>query len=639
MNRKKRNRHSKRRAAVLGAVVLGAATAAAIRRRPTEGGYHQSLFWRLYDSAAHTIDQRVGWDRLPPPFGLAVIVGLRSVLRKLNLHDTSGQPAVNRPPIPPPDPRYAVIRTADGTHNDLDQPGMGMAGSRFGRNVPVERTFPDPEPALLEPSPRVVSRTLLTRNQFQPATSVNALVAAWLQFMVRDWFSHGKSPQDNPWRIQLADDDPWPQHPMTILRTRPDPTRPEGPSDLPPTYVNTQTHWWDASQIYGSSKEQQQLARTGEHGRLRVGPDGLLPYPSDPDSNPAMVPGFWLGLAMMHTLFTLEHNAICDRLWAEYPSWSDDDLFERARLINAALIAKIHTVEWTPAVISHPTTQWALRANWWGLAGERLHKLFGRLSPSEVVSGIPGSETQHYGVPYALTEEFVAVYRMHPLIPDDFSFRSVADDQQVQALTFRDITGPKALEVMDKLAMTDLFYSFGTIHPGLVTLHNYPRFLQEFERPDGNLMDLAATDVLRIRELGVPRYNEFRRLLHLRPAEDFESLTDNQEWARELRQVYGDVERVDLMVGMYAEPRPTGFAFSDTAFRIFVLMASRRLNSDRFFTRDYTPQVYTQAGLDWIDANSMATVLLRHYPHLRPSMRSVANAFVPWERRGAGRVE
>ena len=69
---------------------------------------------------------------------------------------------------------------------------------------------------------------------------------------------------------------------------------------------------------------------------------------------------------------------------------------------------------------------------------------------------------------------------------------------------------------------------------------------------------------------------------------------------------------------MFAEPLPKGFAFSDTAFRIFILMASRRLNSDRFFTTDYTPQVYTQAGMDWIDANDMSTVLLRHYPGLAP---------------------
>jgi hypothetical protein len=315
---------------------------------------------------------------------------------------------------------------------------------------------------------------------------------------------------------------------------------------------------------------------------------------------------------------------------------SDDQLFEHARLVNAALLAKIHTVEWTPVVISHPTTRVALPANWWGLAGERLHRLLGRLSSSEVVSGIPGSQTQHFGVPYAITEEFVAVYRMHPLIPDDYELRSAADDRTIEQVTLREVAGPAALKVLAEFPLADLLYSFGTINPGLVTLHNHPRYLQEFERPDGKgLMDLAATDVLRIRELGVPRYNEFRRLLRLEPAKDFESLTDNPAWAEELRRVYrGDVERVDLMVGMFAERRPAGFVFSDTAFRIFILMASRRLNSDRFLTNDYTPEVYTPAGLDWVERTTMSTVLLRHYPQLRPALRSVPNAFVPWTRPG-----
>ena len=147
-------------------------------------------------------------------------------------------------------------------------------------------------------------------------------------------------------------------------------------------------------------------------------------------------------------------------------------------------------------------------------------------------------------------------------------------------------------------------------------------------------MDLAATDILRVRERGVPRYNEFRRLFHLKPADSFEELTDNPEWARELSEVYGDVENVDLMVGLYAEPLPKGFGFSDTAFRVFILMASRRLKSDRFFTRDYTAETYTQEGLDWIDGASMRDVLLRHFPQLEPALHGVDNAFQPWARVG-----
>jgi hypothetical protein len=638
----KRGRNHKRAlATAVGIAAVAAGTAAALGRRPAQQGYRQSPFWRLYDGTAQAVDRTIGWDRLPTPLGLIVLVGLRNLLRKHNLHDTSSLPAVNTPPVPPFDPGLETTRSADGTHNDLEHPAMGMAGARFGRNVPIEHTFPEPLPALLEPSPREVSRVLLTRpgGRIQAAEGANALVAAWLQFMIRDWFSHGKSPTDNPWQVELADDDPWPQRPMRILRTRLDPTRPAGTTDLAPTYVNTETPWWDGSQLYGSSREAQDLVRAHSDGKLRIGPDGLPPHPTEPDRDPARVPGFWLGLALLQSLFALEHNAICDRLRAEYPSWSDDELFERARLVNAALLAKIHTVEWTPVVISHPTTRVALPANWWGLAGERLHRVFGgRLSSSEVISGIPGSKTNHYGVPYALTEEFVAVYRMHPLMPDDYDFRSAAGDGPIQAMTLRDIAGPNALEVLAKISMVDLLYSFGTIPPGLVTLHNYPRFLQEFERPDGSgLMDLAATDVLRIRELGVPRYNQFRRLLRLSPAKDFESLTDNPVWAEELRRVYsGDIERVDLMVGMFAERRPAGFAFSDTAFRIFILMASRRLNSDRFLTRDYTAGVYTPAGLEWVERTTMSSVLLRHYPQLRPALRSIPNAFTAWSRSAPG---
>jgi hypothetical protein len=41
---------------------------------------------------------------------------------------------------------------------------------------------------------------------------------------------------------------------------------------------------------------------------------------------------------------------------------------------------------------------------------------------------------------------------------------------------------------------------------------------------------------------------------------DVAALTDKPQWAQELRRLYdNDIERVDLMVGMYAERRPQGF--------------------------------------------------------------------------------
>jgi hypothetical protein len=245
-----------------------------------------------------------------------------------------------------------------------------------------------------------------------------------------------------------------------------------------------------------------------------------------------------------------------------------------------------------------------------------------------VLSGIPGSPTNHHAAPYSLTEEFVAVYRMHPLLPDDYVFRSLENDAVLEELTFPEIGLRGTRTRLEELGMATCLYSFGRAHPGAITLHNYPRFLQNLERPDGTTVDLAATDVLRVRERGVPRYNEFRRLFHRKPVRTFEEL--NPQHADELKRIYGDVERLDLMIGLYSEPLPQGFGFSDTAFRVFVLMASRRIKSDRFFTRDYTPEVYTREGLEWVDETSMKTVLLRHFPQLEPALHGVANAFAPW---------
>jgi len=172
------------------------------------------------------------------------------------------------------------------------------------------------------------------------------------------------------------------------------------------------------------------------------------------------------------------------------------------------------------------------------------------------------------------------------------------------------------------------------MNPGAITLHNYPRFLQRLEQPDTPANDLAAIDILRSRERGVPRYNDFRELLHKPRVVTFEELTDNPVWANELREVYGHVDRVDLTVGLYAEPKPAGFGFSDTAFRIFILMASRRLESDRFFTKDYTPEVYTPCGMEWIERNGLASVLTRHAPELAPMLAGIQNPFAPWHRAG-----
>jgi hypothetical protein len=561
------------------------------------------------------------------------LVDIRNELRKQNLHDTEDGPLTDNLPPVAGDAPQRLYRTTDGTYNDLKYPRMGALETRFGRNFALKNTLPDTK-NVLNPNPRVVSRELMTRTEFQPASILNLLAAAWIQFEVHDWFSHGKTdPASGVIEVPLDAGDPWPQRPMQIPRTEPDP-RPSPAPGKPPTFVNHVTHWWDGSQIYGSKKTIAAKVRAWQDGKLRIGEDRILLFDDFTGVDlTAITDNWWTGLSMLHTLFTLEHNAIAAELKNKHPQWDDEKLFQTSRLINAALMAKIHTVEWTPCILPHETVQLAMRTNWYGLVRQGLQNIIPKLEDNELLGGIIGSKQDHHAAPYSLTEEFVAVYRMHPLMPDEFDFVSIDDGRKIGHFELPEIGGKNARKISETVRMQDLFYSFGLMHPGAMRLHNYPRHLQNLRKDDGTIFDMAAVDILRDRERGVPRYNKFREMLRMDRVKSFRELTDDAASAAQIERVYGgDIEMVDLMTGLFAEPLPKGFGFSETAFRIFVLMASRRLKSDRFFTDDYKESIYTETGLKWIEKNGMASVLTRHYPELAPALEGVWNPFAPWKR-------
>jgi hypothetical protein len=571
------------------------------------------------------------WHELPYPAAAARLVAIRNELREKNLHDTE-EPPLETTDTPAPAEAHAT-RTNDGTHNDLRCPRMGSAGVRFGRNVPLEDTFPDTA-NLLNPNPRTVSRELLTRTAFQPAEIINVLAAAWIQFQVHDWFMHRKGTAAHTHDIPIADGDTWPERPMRVPITPADPPKVPN-STRPPAYTNENSHWWDGSQVYGSTTAQQAALRMGRDGKVRVGADGRLGV--DPNTG-IEITGFtdnmWVGLSLLHGLFALEHNAICDMLKRHNRHWDDERAFQTARLINSALLAKIHTVEWTPAILPNPITVTGLRANWNGLLGD-LQKVFTGINDNELLGGIPGSPTDHHTAPYSLTEEFVSVYRMHPLMPDDYAIRSVKSDATLGQFTLPEMSGRSGQKVLQQFDCADLFYSFGTSHPGAVRLHNYPKHLQNLVNDKGERIDLGTIDILRDRERGVPRYNRFRELFHKPAVRSFEELTDNPAWVEEIRRVYdNDLSKVDLMVGLMAEPLPKGFGFSETAFRLFILMASRRLKSDRFLSKDYRPEIYTKEGFNWVEETTMIDVLTRHFPAVAPAMKGIETAFHPWRKAG-----
>ncbi|GGN86888.1 hypothetical protein GCM10011579_079180 [Streptomyces albiflavescens] len=592
---------------------------------------------RLLDppmAAAFTLLNRyVPWHRLPLQLSLLNLVFLRKVLRRLNLIDTEVREAPPKAqPVPEPIPeRLRSERSYDGTYNDLSAPKMGAVGSAFGRNL-----APDYRPDQFDtPNPVTVSRRLLYRESFVPATSLNILAAAWIQFQVHDWVNHRRfQPGGRQVEVPLPPGSGgWhntPGGPPENVMRFAENEGLEQPGNRPPIlFGNVASHWWDGSEVYGEDEQTARFLREPDGGaRLRL-EDGHLPSGSNGIPLTGFNESWWMGLSAMHTLFAREHNAVCDALRAEYPSLSEERIYQTARLVVSALIAKIHTVEWTPAILATEAIDIGLHTNWQGPPKNWLNQLGLWLFEAHSLTGIPKTLPDHHAAPYSLTEDFVTVYRMHPLIPDDFELREHHFGQRLETVGFLDIQGGAAEARIRKTGLANTLYSFGIAHPGAITLHNFPRSLQQFER-DGEIIDLSVVDLVRTRRRGVPRYNDFRAGLHKPRIRSFEELTQNAETLARLKEVYRSVDEIDTVVGLFAENPPEGFGFSDTAFRIFILMATRRLQSDRFLNVDYRPEIYTPLGIDWVEKGGMNSVILRHCPELAALMPRGASAFAPW---------
>lgn len=554
-------------------------------------------------------------------------------------------------------------RTADGSWNDLRKdkdghydPLVGAAGTRFFRNVGQDRGLgavrPRPNPGVNPVSVRELSRTFFQPRPGAPRAVVpflNMWAAAWIQFMNHDWVSHGTPDRTTVDSVPLAPDDPlrakFGIDALQIAATPADPTRCAADGALPPTHVNEVTHWWDGSQLYGSDAETQARVRSHAGGRLLVGEDGLIPVdPATGLDQTGFVRNWWLGLGMLHSLFAREHNAIAARLAAAHPAWDDERLFQTARLVNAAVMAKIHTVEWTPGILANEKLHEAMLTNWYGMlttkfggAKKRAHAF---PIKSAVLGGIVGGEQATFAR-YGLSEEFTAVYRLHSLLPDEVVVQPAAAGGAPTRIPLSRTRHKAAPALLREHGLERLAASFGVQHPGQLVNNNYPPALLEAQFPGSPVVDLGATDLYRDRERGVPPFNQFRAEIGLSRFRTFDEITPDAELAARLRASYGvhadgsdRVEDLDLLVGTLCEGhRPSGFGFGETMFQIFILNASFRLIGDRFFTSDYRPEVYSAEGIEWVDEASFKGVLLRHFPGLEAStgLGNVRNAFEPWD--------
>ncbi|XP_065618442.1 alpha-dioxygenase PIOX [Quercus suber] len=602
--------------------------------------FHEAVAKMTFTDASlflivHSIDKSGIWPRLPVIFGILYLAIRRHLHNEYNLFNVgTSRVGVRFNPVDHP------FRTADGEFNDPFNEGAGSEGSFFGRNVlPV-----DQKDKLLKPDPVVVATKLLARRKFKDTgKQFNMIAASWIQFMIHDWIDHLEDTKQIELTAPKEVANQCPLKSFKFYKTKEVPT---GFYEIQTGALNIRTPWWDGSVIYGSNVKTLKKVRTLKDGKLKISPDGLLLHDQDGIAVSGDVRNSWIGVSTLQALFIKEHNAVCDALKKEYPSLDDEELYRYARLVTSAVIAKIHTIDWTVELLKTDMLLAGMRGNWYGLLGKKFKDTFGHVGGA-ILGGLVGQKKpNNHGVPYSLTEEFVSVYRLHSLLPDNLHLRDISvtpgpnkSPPLIEEVPMPNLIGRKGEEALAKIGFEMLMVSMGHQASGALELWNYPTWFRDLitqdvggqDRPDH--VDLAALEVYRDRERKIARYNEFRRALLLIPISKWEDLTDDKEAIQTLKEVYGDdVEELDLLVGLMAEKKIKGFAISETAFVIFLVMATRRLEADRFFTSYFNEETYTKKGLEWVNSTeSLKDVLDRHYPIMVMKWINSTSAFSVWD--------
>ena len=264
--------------------------------------------------------QRRAWYQLPRLLAYARLVEIRNQLREKNLHDTEEPPLekrrCRRGRSRSGDPRSAHAPT--GPTTTCIPARWAAVGRRFGRNVPLEHTFPDTA-NLIVPNPRVGQPRAddPRRSSSRRRSSTCSRPRGFSSWCTTGSCTNDRRPSSSIFRCARRRLVGAPS--IRVPRSVPEPA-PAG-STRPPAYANLNSHWWDGSQIYGCDREMAAKLRT----RTRAAscrssrPSCCRSIPTPACTSGGFTDNWWIGLAMLHTLFTLEHNHICDLLAHEHP--------------------------------------------------------------------------------------------------------------------------------------------------------------------------------------------------------------------------------------------------------------------------------------------------------------------------------
>ncbi len=490
-----------------------------------------------------------------------------SPVRGIEGRPTRGEP---REPAGPGD---AEVPSIDGSGNNLADLAMGQADTALRRRVPSD--YADGVSALAgadRPGPRTISNLVLA----QPESRPNRLGASdflwqWGQFLDHDIDltdgTQPPEPADVP--IPAGDPDFDPEGTGTVSlpfnRSLWDPATGAGP-ETPREQVNQITAWIDASNVYGSDAERAEALRTHDGtGRLLTSEGDLLPFnvfglENAGGSSPSLFlagdvrANEQVGLTAMHTLFVREHNREAERIAEREPGLSGDEIYQRARLHGIGLMQVITYREFLPVLLGpdalppyagYDARRDARIANVFSTAAFR----FGHSALSPTLLRLDAQGQEIAAGHLALRDAFFAPTRITEEGGIDPLLRGLASQpcQRIDAYVVEDVRS----------------FLFGA--------------------PGAGGFDLAALNIQRGRDHGLPGYNDLREALGLRRARSFADVSSDPEVRARLAAAYADVDAVDAWVGGLAEDPLPGALVGELVARIVGDQFRALRDGDRFW--------------------------------------------------------
>lgn len=480
-------------------------------------------------------------------------------------------------------PEAYKFRTIDGTFNNILNPSWGASGSnlvRLGNAAYQDGIF---QPYSGKISGRVVSNIVFAQDDLDIQDPSNLSDFCWVfgQFIDHEF---GLTPNNSErFDISVPSGDIWfdpndlGNAVIQVKRNQFD--KNTGTSKLNPRqHVNMVTGFIDGSAVYGSDENRSIWLRSFKKGKLKVSAGNLLPYnTSDSELNSPLDPNapemandtgeevklFVAGdvranenplLLSIHTLFVREHNRQCDLIIEKNPDWPDEKIYQYARKMMGGFIQQILFNEWLPAV------------------GVKLPAYVGykdKLNPTV--------SNEFTGAGFRLGHTLLSG-KIRRLNPDGSSLFSGSD------LKLREVFF-KVSAIKESGGIEPFLQGMGTQVQqkfDAKVVDDIRNFL--FGKPGQGGLDLAAINIQRGRERGLPDINELRKSLNLTPYKSISDINpENLTLIRKLESLYREIESIDLWVALLSEKKWEGTIFGETILHFLTYTFTNLRDGDRFY--------------------------------------------------------